>query len=119
MKAADLCLGLSPAISAVGSMRRALPPPVPVLDPLLVWHLPGHNRDPHISTHPPAQLPVSVQSNPASRLRKVGGDPMLLNTPDVTQGPSPLRGLKGHRLEKCGDSILPFLNTDLFAPSFS
>lgn len=87
MKATDLCLALSPAISAVVSTRRALPPPTSIPDPLLLWHLPGRHRDSHISAHAPAQPPVeqahelvSIPSNPALHHRKPGGDPMLLNT---------------------------------------
>lgn len=70
MKAADLCLGLSQVILLpvprpllLTGYPLSLSPPIslgPCLSflsshPLLLWHLPGRRRDPHISTHPPAQ----------------------------------------------------------------
>lgn len=49
--------------------------PASIPGPLLLWHLPGRHRDPHISTHPPAQSLMSITSKPASRHRKTGVRP--------------------------------------------
>lgn len=72
MKAADLCLGLSQVISHPPPPLPPDPPSTPWTGyplsftlssclsslsphPLLLWHLLGRHRDPHISTHPTAQ----------------------------------------------------------------
>lgn len=40
---------------AAGAMQHSPPNAHTHAQPLLLWHLPGRHRDPHISTHPPAQ----------------------------------------------------------------